>query len=128
MATAMLGYKYLIGYNIRHEYEQKLKQRHLAADGEQSGGGGDGGGINPDEEGGEGEEGDEGEEGEEDDDSSPNSKCFFFGWCVCGWFVWSLMLVRCSFLFFLFWGCCSCLFSIAIWCHGCRSSLWFRTN
>ena len=87
----MLGYKYLIGYNIKHEYEQKLKHRQLAADGEQSDGGGDGGGINPD------------EEGDEDEDIPPNSKCFSCDWCVCGLFVRFLMLVRG--VLFLF--CCS---------------------
>ena len=113
----MLGYKYLIGYNIKHEYEQKLKHRQLAADGEQSDGGGDGGGINPD------------EEGDEDEDIPPNSKCFSCDWCICGLFVRFLMLVRgVLFLFCCCWVCCSCLFSIAIWCHGCRSSLWVRTN
>ena len=89
MATAMLGYKYLIGYNIKHEYEQKLKHRQLAADGEQSDGGGDGGGINPD------------EEGDEDEDIPPNSKCFSCDWCICGLFVRFLMLVR-GVLFLLF--------------------------
>ena len=92
MATAMLGYKYLIGYNIKHEYEQKLKHRQLAADGELSDGGGDGGGINPD------------EEGDEDEDIPPNSKCFSCDWCICGLFVRFLMLVRgVLFLFFFCW-------------------------